>query len=126
MLVKAGDKVWIAVLPATEIVDEERLAAVLEAPGARLLRESEFRGLFPDCEGGAEPPFGGLYGLPVVIDSAVACVDRLIFRAGSHEEAIEMRYDDFYRLENGPKVGAISRPQPNSSLWSDWPEPAVP
>jgi Ala-tRNA(Pro) deacylase len=69
VMVKAGEKVWIAVLPATEVVDEKSLAAVLDAPTVRLLRESEFQGLFPDCEAGAEPPFGGLFGLPVVVDS---------------------------------------------------------
>jgi hypothetical protein len=39
------EKVWIAVLPATEVVDEKGLAAVLDAPTVRLLRESEFQGL---------------------------------------------------------------------------------
>lgn len=127
VLVKAGKEIWIAVLPATEIVDLERLAAVLGVPAARLLREPEFEGLFPDCEAGAEPPFGGLYGLPVVVDSALTGADRLVFRAGSHEEAIEMRYNDFCRLENELLVGAIGRPQPNSPpVWSDWPEQAAP
>jgi Ala-tRNA(Pro) deacylase len=127
VLVKAGGKVWIAVVPATEMFDEARLAAVLGAPVARLLHESEFEGLFPDCEPGAEPPFGGLYGLPVVIESALADSERIVLRAGSHEEAIEMRYDDFCRLENGPKVGGIGRPQPSATaLWDDWPDPAVP
>jgi Ala-tRNA(Pro) deacylase len=90
----------------------------------RLLRESEFQGLFPDCEAGAEPPFGGLFGLPVVVDSTLAESDRIVFRAGSHEEAIEMRYEDFYRLENGPRVGAIGRAHPSApEVWTDWPEP---
>lgn len=125
VLVKAGEEIWIAILPATEIVDVDRLAAVLGAPAARLLRESEFEGLFPDCEPGAEPPFGGLYGLPVVVDSALTGMDKLVFRAGSHEEAIEMRYVDFCRLENELTVGVIGRPQPGTApVWSDWPEPA--
>jgi hypothetical protein len=100
-----------------------------ESPGpwarrARLLRESEFQGLFPDCEAGAEPPFGGLFALPVVVDSTLAESDRIVFRAGSHEEAIEMRYEDFYRLENGPRVGAIGRAHPSApEVWTDRPEP---
>ncbi len=124
VLVKADDKIWIAVLPATEVVDEERLAAVLGARATRLLHESEFERLFPDCESGAEPPFGGLYGLPVVVDSALADSERVVFRAGSHEEVIEMTYDDFYRLEKAPTVSAIGRPQPASRVWNDWPERA--
>lgn len=127
VLVKAGDTIWIAVVPATEIVDEERLAAMLGVPSARLLHESEFEPLFPDCEPGAEPPFGGLYGLPVVVDSTLAESDKVVFRAGSHEEAIEMRYDDFDKLENGPRLGSIGRVQPSAPRpYNDWPEPAVP
>ena len=123
VMVKANGQVWIAVLPATEVLDEDRLASVLDAPTVRLLHESEFEGLFPDCEAGAEPPFGGLYGLPVVIDSALAEAESIVFRAGSHEEAIEMRYGDFYRLEKEPRVGAIGRTRTSApSLWSDWPQ----
>lgn len=123
VLVKAGEKTWIAVLPATGIVDEARLAAAVGAPAVRLLREPEFEGLFPDCEAGAEPPFGGLYGIPIIIDSALDDAGRLIFRAGSHEEAIELDSDDFCRLENEPPVRAISRAQPSPAhLSSDWSE----
>jgi len=123
VMVKANGQAWIAVVPATEVLDEDRLAAVLDAPAVRLLHESEFEGLFPDCEPGAEPPFGGLYGLPVVIDSALAEAETIVFRAGSHEEAIEMRYQDFYRLEKEPKVGAIGRTRTSTPpVWSDWPE----
>ncbi|MGZ6144045.1 MAG: aminoacyl-tRNA deacylase [Myxococcales bacterium] len=125
VLVEAGGKVFIAVLPAIENVDVERLARVLGVPQARLLHETEFESLFPDCEPGAEPPFGGLYGLPVVIDSALAEVNRIIFRAGSHEEAIELRYADFFRLENEPVVGAFGRPRPlPRPLWTQDPATA--
>ena len=123
VMVKANGQVWIAVLPATEVIDEDRLAAVLGARAVRRMQESEFEGFFPDCEPGAEPPFGGLYGLPVVIDSALAEAESIVFRAGSHEEAIEMSYQDFYRLENEPKVGAIGRLRTSTPpMWSDWPE----
>ncbi len=125
VLVKADGQVFVAVLPATEMVDEDRLATVLGVERVRLLHESEFEGLFPDCEPGAEPPFGGLYGLPVVIDSALCDADTILFRAGSHEEAIAMRYEDFYGLEREPRVGAFGRIQDRPSgppLWSDWPQ----
>jgi Ala-tRNA(Pro) deacylase len=108
VIVQAGGKTWIAVLPAAEIVDEERLAAVLGGP-VRFVSEREFTALFPGCEPGAEPPFGGLYGLPVVVDSTLARADRIVFRAGSHEEALELRYQDFATLENRPPVGPFAR-----------------
>jgi len=125
VMVKANGRVFIALLPATELVDEDRLASALGVPTVRLLHESEFERLFPDCEAGAEPPFGGLYNVPIVIDSALAGAETILFCAGSHEEAIEMRYEDFYRLEGQPPVGAFARIRNGRnapSSWSDWPQ----
>ena len=90
------------------------------------MRESDFEGLFAGCEPGAEPPFGSLFGLPVVVDSALAesGSDRLC--AGSHEEAIEIRYQDFRRLEGDPKTGAFGRyPASAPRVWDEWPESRV-
>lgn len=126
VVVKAGDQIWIAVLPATRIVDERRLSALLDVPALRLLHEPEFEGMFPDCEPGAEPPFGALFGLPVVVDASLAECDRIVFRAGSHEESIVMRYEDFYRLEKEPPVGIIGRARASlSRLRTSWAEPTA-
>jgi len=123
VIVKGGDQIWIAVLPATEVVDEERLAEVLGVPSVRLLHEADFESLFAGCEPGAEPPFGALFGLPVVADSALAEAERIVFCAGSHEEAIEIRYQDFRRVEGDPKTGAFGRfPASAPRVWDEWPE----
>jgi len=126
VIVKGGDRIWIAVLPATEVVDADRLAAVLGTPSVRLLAEADFEGLFAGCEPGAEPPFGRLFGLPVVVDSALAEADRIVFRAGSHEECIEIRYEDFRRLEGNPVTGAFGhRPANVPRVWDEWPETRI-
>lgn len=112
VIVRADGALWIAVLPASEQVDLERLAHVLGVREVRLAREDEFAGLFPGCELGAEPPFGLLYDLPVVADESLARADNLLFRAGSHEEALEMRFRDFATLE-WPLVAAFTRARPH-------------
>lgn len=100
VLVDIDGRPTIAVLPAAEIVDPGRLAAALGAQYARIMDEGEFIDLFPGCELGAEPPFGSLYGLPVVMDGSLArSRGPLVLRAGSHEEVLEMETDDFFRLE---------------------------
>lgn len=99
---------YIAVLPACEMLDEAKVADVLGARSARILEEKEFEELFPECEVGAEPPFGRLFDMKVVLDDSLA--DRneaLVFRAGSHDEAIEMRYIDYERIER-PIVASIA------------------
>ena len=68
-------------------------------PGATvtLATEAEFRGAFPDCELGAIPPFGNLYGIKVYVDQALRDSE-MIFNAGSHRELIRMQWADYERL----------------------------
>jgi Ala-tRNA(Pro) deacylase len=99
VLVEVDGERMIAVLPAADIVDVERLATALGAIAVRILNEPEFADLFTESDLGAEPPFGSLYGLPVVLDRSLARSGPLILRAGSHEEALELQYEDFARLE---------------------------
>lgn len=48
--------------------------------------------LFPDCEVGAEPPVGTLYGLDVYVDRSLTVEPEIYFPAGSHHEVIRMRF----------------------------------
>jgi Ala-tRNA(Pro) deacylase len=96
----------IAVCGAPDSIDTERIADLLGARHVRLAEESEFADRFPDCEVGAEPPFGKLYGMPVIIDESLRTAGPLLFRAGSHEEALEMTFEDFVNLEQ-PRIGSF-------------------
>jgi Ala-tRNA(Pro) deacylase len=99
VVVEVDGQIWLAVVPAPELVHAPRLAQVLGAREVHLAEEARFASLFPGCEPGAEPPFGRLFGLPLVVDHRLASEPRIVFRAGSHEETIEMRWADFERLE---------------------------
>jgi len=102
---------FIAVLAATDAVDPARLGALLGLPGIELCTEDELQGLFSDCELGAEPPFGRLYGLPVVMDASLLGREVLLMRAGSHSEALRMARKDYVRLEQ-PTVGDFAGQPP--------------
>ena len=104
VVVKQGGTFALAVLPAACKVSTERLRAVLGASGVSLAREAEFSPLFPDCDAGAMPPFGNLYGLETLVDREVAALPEIVFRGGSHEELVAMAYADFARLVK-PRVG---------------------
>lgn len=98
VMVKAGRENIMAVLPASHRVQFEDLARVTHNADVRLSTEVEFQQLFPECEAGAMPPFGNLYGMRVLCDKTLAEADEIVFNAGSHVEAIRMRFDDFARL----------------------------
>ncbi|MGA7096002.1 MAG: YbaK/EbsC family protein, partial [Acidimicrobiia bacterium] len=51
----------------------------------------------PDCEKGAEPPFGAIYELPMVVDEGLEN-EQITFNAGSHDEAITIARTDYMEL----------------------------
>ena len=98
VMVKTAGGFAMTVLPAACRVNVQRLRDLLGDPAATIAEESEFRGLFPDCEAGAMPPFGNLYNIPVYVDDDLATCDRITFEAGNHHEVVTMQYADFERL----------------------------
>ena len=68
--------------------------------------EKQFKDMFPDCEIGAMPPFGNLYGMEVYASHRLAEDAEIAFNAGSHTELIRMAYKDFERLVK-PKIANI-------------------
>lgn len=104
-----------AVLPAPLAVNLEQLRALADASEIRFALESELRALYPDCELGAMPPFGPLYGQRVFVDAALAAEPEIVFNAGTHRDAMRMRYADFAAAA-GPIVGRFAeRPAPRGS-----------
>jgi Ala-tRNA(Pro) deacylase len=97
-----------AVVPADLVVDLDRLAAVAFATSIRLADEGELGWLYPDCERGAMPPLGPLYRQAVYADEALADDDAIVFNAGTHGDAIRMRYQDFAAIAH-PIVGRFAR-----------------
>ncbi len=98
VIMKVEERFVMAVLPASWQIDLHRLREVFLTRRVRLATEDEFKGLFPDCEVGAMPPFGILYGLPVYVDQSLTEDEQILFQAGTHSEAIRMRYQDFAAL----------------------------
>ncbi len=88
----------MAVLPANRKILLHELEDELGAEEVRFASEEEFRGRFPDCETGAMPPFGNLYGLPVYVAPGLEFGGEITFNAGSHTEVIQMPYRDFERI----------------------------
>jgi Ala-tRNA(Pro) deacylase len=98
----------LVVLPADRFVDERRLRGVTGATDVRLATEQELVELYPGMEVGAMPPLGPLYAQRVYIDEALAAQPEIAFHAGTHTDAVRMRYDDFASLVQ-PIPGALSR-----------------
>ena len=98
VMLKVDGRLAMMVMPAAYRVDLTRLSRALGGLTVELAEESEFKDAFPDCELGAMPPFGHLYGMPVYVDSRLALQEEIAFNAGTHTEALRMPYAEFERL----------------------------
>ena len=97
VMIKSGEQRLMAVLPADHQIDLEKVGKVI-GKTASLDSEKEFKSLFPDCAIGAMPPFGNLYGLPTYVDKSLAAQDYIVFEAGTHSDAIKLRYRDYEKI----------------------------
>lgn len=120
---------YMAVIPAASRLDLDELARTAGERTVTLANERELQPLFPDCETGAMPPFGGLYGIPVYLDRSLALgagaeaegpskVPDIVFEAGNHHEAVRMRFSDYVTLAR-PTLGVFSYP------WISPPQPEI-
>jgi Ala-tRNA(Pro) deacylase len=110
VIVKLDGDLAMAVLPASCQVNLEELRERTGVREAELATEGEFKRHFPDCETGAMPPFGNLYGIPVYVDETMTEDREIAFNAGSHYELIKMTYADFEHLVK-PEVTEFSSAQ---------------
>ncbi len=106
VMVMAGERPIMAVLPGDKMVDLEKMAAAIDVEDVRLAEESEFSPLFPDCEIGAEPPFGALYDVSTVVDLSLDSPE-ITFNAGTHEESITLGLEDYLELTNPMRADLV-------------------
>jgi Ala-tRNA(Pro) deacylase len=103
VIVELDGKMAMAVLPANRKIVLQDLREVTGSDQVKFATEEEFRLKFPECETGAMPPFGNLYGMDVYLAESLTANDQIAFNAGSHSEVIRMSFIDFERLVK-PKV----------------------
>ena len=104
VVVKIDDKMAMAVLPASYKIDLNLLKKAAGAGKVELAGEREFESRFPDCDIGAMPPFGNLYGMDVFVAEKLAEDEEIAFNAGSHSELIRLAYRDFEKLVRPKKA----------------------
>lgn len=98
VMVLADERLVMLVLPAPRHVNPKKAADVLGVEEVYLAGEKRFTETFSDCEVGAMPPFGSLYGVPVYSDKALSEDETIVFRSGTHTDTMSVSYADFEKL----------------------------
>lgn len=109
VVVQADGEFVMCALPASYRVDMDELKNQLQAAEVRLVEEPRLCELFPDCELGAEPPIGRLYGMTTLMDESLVVDDRVTFQAGTHEDAVTMSLAEYRRVAQ-PEIAHFGRP----------------
>lgn len=104
VIIKINGRMAMAVLPASYKVSFEQLKEALGMQEVRLAYEQEFLDKFPDCDVGAMPPFGNLYGMEVFVAESLAEDEEIAFNACNHTELIKMKFSDFERLVKPKRI----------------------
>ena len=116
VVVFGDDGFHMMVLPANRVVDFQEVRITLGLTHARMATEEELSRLFPDCELGAMPPMGNLYGMPVYLDSSLAGEETIAFNGGTHRDEVHMRTADYRELVY-PAVITLAREAMSRHGW---------
>jgi CheY-like chemotaxis protein/prolyl-tRNA editing enzyme YbaK/EbsC (Cys-tRNA(Pro) deacylase) len=108
----AGRQLITVVVPANSRVDLGRVQAVLGKSDLRMATEEEIAVRFKGCAPGALPPLRLRSDQVFLMDRALAHLHDITFAAGTYEDAISMRFRDWYRMVH-PGVGHFVLDQGN-------------
>jgi Ala-tRNA(Pro) deacylase len=97
-MLEADDQLIMGVIRGNDKVDLHTVEDSLGVHRVRLATEAEFIARFPECEIGAMPPFGNLFGVKVFVDPALEKDEYIFFNAGNHVQTVRLKYKDFARL----------------------------
>jgi Ala-tRNA(Pro) deacylase len=105
----ADGKIVELILPASRRVRLDQVRDLLGAHDIRLATEAEMDRVFDDCECGAIPALPHGEDIPMVMDGTLNVPGDILFQAGTHEDAVCMRFDDWFAMVH-PRVESFSEP----------------
>lgn len=97
IIVHDGEKYRMCLIPASHKLVLQWLNETMHGD-YRLVSEDEIGDIFEDCEVGAIPALGQLYGLPVTWDRSLGKLDDLYFEAGDHKDLVHVNHAGFMQL----------------------------
>lgn len=108
LILRDGDAYMLAVIPASQRLDLGKARDLFDASGSlRLATEEEIGRDFDRFDVGAIPPFGGLHGIPQVVDVKLLEHDRVLCSAGDHAHGVLLDPKEMVRITEA-KTGDIS------------------
>lgn len=105
-----GDRYRMCVIPAHHRLMLDRINSHMHSH-YRLATEEELAALFDDCEVGAVPALGQVYGMPVSWDEELNDTQDIYLESGDHEHLIHLNHGAFLELMGGQDHFQMSCPE---------------
>ena len=102
------------VLPAAARLDLARAIGAGYSDDLRLATEPEIAAWFKGCQPGAVPPLRLRGDERILMDRSLAHLGKILFPAGTSEDAVTVRFRDWYRAVR-PGVGRFTVPASGSN-----------
>jgi Ala-tRNA(Pro) deacylase len=122
VMLRIGGDLAMAVVPAPVRLDLSKVKMGLGREDIALASETEYALSFPDCELGAEPIFGNLYGMRLYVDRALLNDPYVVFRDGTHQGTLRVSLTDYLRVTHAVELDMGVLP-PNipreTTLWGE-------
>jgi Ala-tRNA(Pro) deacylase len=112
-IVRAGDRLWMVVVPGDRKMCSPALRDFFGVSDIREIDQSDRSLYFPDCDPVTIPPFGNLYGIPVLADQSFSYDRRIVFPAYSRMKSIFMRWCDYVRVVDPVVAEFCEKNQPH-------------
>lgn len=110
ILVKEDGEYLMVVLPSDYYVELDSLNKLL-GKEVKMAEEAELADLLPDCELGAIPAIGHIFGIKTLWDPNTSLGDQeqVYFEAGDHEHLVRVSGKQFHELMAEADRGEFSR-----------------
>lgn len=113
VVVKAGDKLHLLVLPAHHLVDFKAIAKQLgvSANKVKIVTEQVIAKALKLKKSTGLSSFGSLYKLPVIVEKELLKTKEVLFPAGTFTNSIKAKSKDFVMLEQAVvgKFGKVNK-----------------
>lgn len=116
VIIHDGDNYRMCVIPADHRLMLEWLNQGLRR-NFRLATEKDLRELFDDCEPGAVPALGQVYGMPVIWDNELEGLADIYLESGDHCHLIHLDHGGFLQLMGLQQHELISCSEAEAAGW---------
>lgn len=106
-------RLTMTVLPSNYRINSTRMVRAMQTANLRIASEREFSHMFPDCEVGAMPPFGNLYGMHTYVARSLTEDPFITFSGGNHSEVVTMLTSDYLDLVKPTIISFTNRLSPS-------------